>query len=122
MQTPDDADRSGMSDYRFVYVTAKDEEEAARIGRTVVSERLAACANVVGRIRSFYWWQGTVQEDSEAILILKSRKPLLEALVERIKALHSYTVPCVVSLAIDGGNAEFLRWIGEETRSAGPAA
>ena len=105
-----------MSEYRFVYVTAKDDAEAAAIGQTVVSERLAACANVLGPIRSFYWWEGQVQDDREAVLVLKSRAALIDSLVARIKVLHSYSVPCVVSLEIVAGNPDFLRWIGAETR------
>jgi periplasmic divalent cation tolerance protein len=105
-----------MSEYRFVYVTAATEAEAARIGEAVVRERLAACANVIGPIRSFYWWEGTVQDEREALLVLKSRDELIEPLVARVKALHSYTCPCVVALAIERGNPDFLRWIGEETR------
>ena len=105
-----------MSEYRFVYVTTKDEAEAAMIGRAVVSERLAACANVLGPVRSFYWWEGQLQDDREAVLILKSRAPLIEVLVARIKALHSYAVPCVVALEIGAGNPDFLRWIGAETQ------
>jgi periplasmic divalent cation tolerance protein len=108
-----------VSEFRFVYVTAKDEAEAARIGRAVVSERLAACANVFGPIRSFYWWEGKVQDDSEAVLVLKSRAALIDSLVARIKSLHSYSVPCVVSLEIEAGNPDFLRWIGAETRAPG---
>jgi periplasmic divalent cation tolerance protein len=106
-----------MSDRRFVYVTTQDEAEAARIGEALVRERLAACANVLGPIRSFFWWEGKVQDGREAVLVLKSRAPLVEALVARVKALHSYSVPCVVSLAIEQGNPDFLRWIGEETRT-----
>jgi periplasmic divalent cation tolerance protein len=112
-------ERSVMSEYRFVYVTAKDEAEAAKIGEAVVRERLAACANVLGPIRSFYWWEGQVQDDREAVLVLKSRAPLIDALVARIKALHSYSVPCVVALEISQGNPDFLRWIGIETQASG---
>lgn len=108
-----------MSAFRFVYITTRDEAEAARIGEALVRERLAACANVLGPIRSFYWWEGKVQDDREAVLVLKSRDALIEPLVARVKALHSYSCPCVVALEIAQGNPDFLRWIGEETR--GPA-
>lgn len=108
-----------MTPYRFIYITAKDEAEAARIGETLVRERLAACANVLGPIRSFYWWEGRVQDDREAVLVLKSREALVEPLVARVKALHSYSVPCVVSLEIGAGNPDFLRWIGAETEAGG---
>jgi periplasmic divalent cation tolerance protein len=110
-----------MSAYRFVYITTRDEAEAARIGEALVRERLAACANVIGPIRSFYWWEGAVQDEREAVLVLKSRRELIDSLVARVKALHSYSCPCVVALEIAEGDPDFLRWIGEETRPAASA-
>lgn len=100
----------------MVYVTASSCEEAAKIGRVAVEKRLAACANVLGDIRSFYWWDGKIQDDSEAALILKTTADRLDSLIAEIKALHSYTVPCVVALPIGAGNPAFLEWIGRETR------
>lgn len=102
----------------FVYVAASSAEEAGQIGRALVEARLAACANVFGAIRSFYWWQGAVQEDTEAALILKTRAGLVEALTAKVKELHSYDCPCVVALPIEGGNSEFLAWIDAETSAA----
>jgi periplasmic divalent cation tolerance protein len=99
----------------MVYVTTGSRAEAAKIGRTIVKERLAACANVVPEIASFYWWEGTVQEDSEASLILKTRRELTENVISRVKELHSYDCPCVVSFPIAGGNIDFLNWIIKET-------
>jgi periplasmic divalent cation tolerance protein len=104
---------------RFLYVTAPNAEEAGKIGEALVQERLVACANVLGPISSIYWWQGQVQRDSEAVLIAKTRADLVERVIARVKALHSYTVPCVVSLPIDQGNPDFLRWIEAETAPAG---
>ena len=102
----------------LVYVTASNAKEADGIARQVVTERLAACANILGAIRSLYWWQGKIQEEDEVSFILKTERALVERLTKRIKELHTYTVPCVVALAIDGGNSEFLRWIAEETEKA----
>ena len=99
----------------FVYVTARDREEALAIGRALVEESLAACANVIEPMRSIYWWQGKIEEAMEAVLIVKSREALLEPLTERIKTLHSYDCPCVVALPITGGNADYLAWIAAET-------
>lgn len=101
--------------FRFVYMTAGTPEEARRIGRTLVEERLAACANVIEGMRSLYWWEGAVQEDTEAVLIAKTRTDLLERLTERVKTLHSYSCPCVVALPIEGGNPDYLRWLAAET-------
>jgi periplasmic divalent cation tolerance protein len=99
----------------FVYMTASSGEEARRIGRALVEERLAACANVIDRMTSFYWWQGKIEEGAEAVLIAKTTRAKLDALTARVKSLHSYTVPCVVGIRLDGGNADFLSWIAAET-------
>ena len=99
----------------LVYVTCGDEDEARRIGRTLVEERLAACANVIGGMKSIYWWQGAVQEDGETILIAKTKQGLVDRLSARVKELHSYDVPCVVALQIAGGNSDFMQWIEDET-------
>lgn len=105
-----------MSEARFIYITTGDEAEARKIGEALVRDRLVACANVLPPIRSFYWWEGEVQDDTEAVLVAKSTADRVDGIVERVKALHSYTVPCVVALPIDAGNPAFLDWIGEETR------
>jgi periplasmic divalent cation tolerance protein len=99
----------------FVYVTASSRNEALSIGRAVVSERLAACANVLDGMTSIYWWQESLQEDAEATLILKTRSDLIERLTIRIKDLHSYDCPCVVAIPIAGGNPAYLQWIDKET-------
>jgi periplasmic divalent cation tolerance protein len=98
-----------------VYVTASSREEALAIGRTVVGERLAACANVIGGLRSIYWWQGEISEDEEALLILKTTDTRITALIERIRALHSYTTPCITAWPIAAGNPDYLAWIEAET-------
>ena len=99
----------------LVYVTAKDEAEAKTIARAVVGERLAACANVLGRIDSVYWWQCRVCEDNEVALLLKTSAERKSELIHRIKELHSYECPCVVCLPIADGNRDFLHWIAAET-------
>lgn len=100
---------------RLVYITTASAEEAAEIGRMLVEERLAACANLLGPIASIYWWEGKLQHEEEAALIVKTTEALVERLVERVKQAHSYTCPCIVALPIVGGNQEFLDWIGLET-------
>jgi periplasmic divalent cation tolerance protein len=103
-----------MSSRCIVYMTAADRAEALAIGRVLVAERLAACVNVLGDITSIYRWEGTVQEDGEVAVIAKTTSERVAALTERVKTLHSYTVPCVVELPINKGNPEFLKWIDDE--------
>ncbi len=100
---------------QWLYVTCADHGEAERIARTLVEERLAACANILGEIRSFYWWEGQVQDETEVALVLKVTRALSDAATRRIKDLHAYACPCVVALDIQGGNRDFLNWIVKET-------
>ena len=99
----------------LIYATVPSREEARRIAGAVVGERLAACANILGETTSLYWWEGAVQEDKEVALILKTEEALIDRLTARVKALHSYTVPCVVALPIKAGNPDYLAWIDKET-------
>jgi periplasmic divalent cation tolerance protein len=103
---------------RMLYITCGSREEATAIARTVVEERLAACANIIGAMRSVYWWQGSVAEDDEIVLILKTTAERAGELTERVKALHSYDLPCVVEIPLGGGNAAYLDWIAAETADA----
>ena len=99
----------------LIYVTAGSRDEALAIARELVNSRLAACANILAGTTSVYHWEGEVCEEEEVSLILKTRDDLVERLVEKVKDLHSYDCPCVVSLPISGGNAAFLEWIDAET-------
>ncbi|HEX9702194.1 MAG TPA: divalent-cation tolerance protein CutA [Rhodospirillales bacterium] len=100
----------------LVYVTAGSRDEAVKIGRAAVESRLAACANVLpAPTTSIYWWQGKLEQAEEVSLILKTRAALVDELVAKVKAQHSYDCPCVVALPIEGGNPQFLEWIDAET-------
>jgi periplasmic divalent cation tolerance protein len=97
-----------------VLVTAPSAEKAAELGRAAVSERLAACANVVPGIRSIYRWEGKVQDEPEVLLILKTTRARFEALRERVLALHPYRVPEVLALPVEAGSEAYLEWIAGE--------
>ena len=102
-------------EFVVVLVTAGSAEEAAKIGRALVDERLAACANVLGPIRSIYRWQGAVEDATEHLLLLKARAADLAALEAEVRARHSYDVPEVLALPIRGGSAAYLAWLAEST-------
>jgi periplasmic divalent cation tolerance protein len=99
----------------FIYVTAGDVEEARRIGRQVVEEQLAACANILSGMTSIFRWQGKVEEASEALLVLKTTEQKLDSLIARVKSLHSYECPCIEALPVVEGNRDFLEWVVRET-------
>lgn len=84
------------------------------MARTLVNERLVACANILGKMTSIYQWQGALEEQEEVAVLLKTRRDLTDAVTERIKSLHSYDLPCVISLLIQGGNPDFLSWLQGE--------
>jgi len=103
---------------RFVYMTAGNPEEARRIGRDLVSARLAACVNILPRMDSIYVWEGKLEEASEVVMIAKTVEARVAELIDRVKALHSYSCPCIVSLKVEDGYPPFLQWVAEnvETR------
>jgi periplasmic divalent cation tolerance protein len=105
-----------MSDVCVVLVTAPDAEKAAELGRAVVEEKLAACANLVPGLRSIYRWQGKVEDASEVLMLLKTTDERFEALRARIVALHPYQVPEVVRLDVAGGHPPYLDWVRDSTR------
>jgi len=95
-------------------MTARDENEANKIGQILVREKLAACVNYFP-IKSIYWWKGEVEEGKEVAMIAKTRADLMDRVIERVKQLHSYAVPCVVAWPIKEGNQDYLDWIQEST-------
>jgi len=97
-----------------IYITAGSEEEAAGIGRTLIEERLAACINILP-VRSVYWWEGSIEDEAEVAAFIKTRASLAEKVIDRVKSLHSYEVPCVVVLPIKQGNPDYLQWIEKST-------
>jgi periplasmic divalent cation tolerance protein len=98
-----------------VYIIAADSGEANRIADALVAERLAACVNILGVVRSVYRWQGQVECADEVALIAKSTAQLFDALAARVRALHSYETPAIVAWPIVAGDAAYLDWIGAET-------
>ncbi|MCZ6605633.1 MAG: divalent-cation tolerance protein CutA [Alphaproteobacteria bacterium] len=102
--------------HSLVYITCDDMPEAQRIAAALIEERLAACANMIEGMTSCYRWQGEIRSDREVVLIAKTKTALVPDLTDRVVALHSYDLPCVVAVAIDGGNPQFLEWISEETK------
>lgn len=104
-----------MADYVQVVTTTDSEEDAARLARSIVDARGGACVQVVP-IRSFYRWDGAVQDDPEWQLQIKTSASALDALIAHIKSEHSYDVPEIITTPITGGNDAYLSWVDEETR------
>jgi len=101
--------------YHLIYITTKDEDEARGIGKKLVEEKLAACVNI-HPMKSIYRWEGKIEEEGETALLVKTKAELADEVIERVKELHSYEVPCIVSLPIEKGNPDYLKWIEESTK------
>ena len=99
----------------MIYITAKNAEEAEAIGSALVEERLVACVNIIEKVRSIYRWKGAIERESEAVLIAKTKEPLVAQVIARVKALHSYEVPCIEAIPIVNGHPAYLKWICDET-------
>jgi periplasmic divalent cation tolerance protein len=104
-----------MADFRPVMatITAPNLETAERIARRLVDDRLAACVQIVDRIRSIYRWQGKVQEEPEVLLIVKSAEPLIPRVEALLRELHPYEVPELAAMPITAGSAAYLKWLAE---------
>lgn len=99
----------------IVFVTVPSRGDGERIAEAVVGERLAACVNIIGPIRSIYRWQGEIARDDEHLLLIKTTRARYAALETRVRALHTYEVPEVVALPIAMGSAAYLDWIKQVT-------
>jgi periplasmic divalent cation tolerance protein len=104
-----------MTDFIQVFMTAEKKEEAENIASAMVEKRLAACAQLLGPIRSTYWWEERIETSDEWLCIMKSRKDLFEKLEKAIREMHPYDVPEIVALPIVAGSRDYLKWLGQET-------
>ncbi len=100
----------------MIYITTNSEEEAEIIGRNLVSRKLAACVNIISNMKSIYHWEGKIESADEVVLIAKTKKALINEIIENVKTLHSYECPCIVAIPIIGGNEDFIKWIRDETK------
>jgi periplasmic divalent cation tolerance protein len=100
-----------MTDKRLVLTTAASEPEAKRIARELVDRRLAACVNIVPRIQSVYRWEGAVEELEEYLLLIKTAESKEEELRQAVGELHSYELPECISITMESGSADYLKWI-----------
>lgn len=104
-----------MSNELIVFVTATNADEANKIAESVVNERLAACVNIVPGVESVYRWEGKVTRDAEILLVVKTTDERYPDLERRVKELHSYSTPEVISFRIERGSADYLKWLREST-------
>lgn len=100
-----------MTDKVVVLSTAGSQAEAARIAEELLEKRLAACVNIVGRIQSFYLWNDKLQRDEEFLMIIKTCRAKVDKLRETIREMNSYELPEFITLSVEGGSDDYLRWL-----------
>jgi periplasmic divalent cation tolerance protein len=105
-----------MTETVVCFVTAPEGEPATKIARTLVEERLAACVNVVPGLRSIYAWEGEICDDAEVLLVVKTRRALLERLDARLHEIHPYDTPELLALPVEYGAKKYLAWVDEVAR------
>jgi len=99
--------------YIIILITCPGEKEAKRICRALLNAKLAACVNIIKAVESFFWWQGKIDTAKEALLVVKSKRVKLAAIIKLVKSIHSYQVPEIIALPIIGGIKSYLSWIDD---------
>ena len=97
-------------------ITAVGMDEAENVAGRLLSEKKAACVNIIPGVESRYWWKGKIESAKEYLLIVKSSSDMLEGIIRIVKEIHSYEVPEIIALSIMGGSADYLKWMQEELR------
>ena len=96
-----------------IFITCANKKEARRIACGLVKNKLAACVNILDKVKSFFWWEAKIDQADEILLIIKSKKTKLSRIIKLVKSMHSYQVPEIIALPIVGGYKPYLRWIDE---------
>lgn len=99
--------------YIVILITCAKKQEAIKIVKALLLKKLVACVNIVDKVESFFWWKGKIDRAQECLLIAKSTRAKLAKITKVVKSLHSYVVPEIISLPVDGGNKTYLNWIDD---------
>lgn len=102
-------------DHIVVLITASSTDEAKKISDSLIKKNLAACANLINPIQSIFRWQGNICDESETLIVIKTRAALFDSLQDEVQKTHSYEVPEIIALPIINGNDNYLKWIDKET-------
>ncbi|MFH1823983.1 MAG: divalent-cation tolerance protein CutA [Candidatus Firestonebacteria bacterium] len=100
-----------MKNYIVVFITVSSKKESKKITEYLIKNKLAACVNEIPNISSTYWWKEKIEKSKELLLVIKTKKSVLNKLIKEVKKIHSYSVPEVIALPIIDGNKDYLDWI-----------
>lgn len=107
-----------MPKIAVIYTTCRDKAEAKKIARALIRGKLVACANILGEAYSIYFWNGKIREEKEVTVLFKTKKSLETEAMKKIKEIHSYKCPCIISLHIAATDAKYLRWVDLSLRKS----
>jgi periplasmic divalent cation tolerance protein len=99
-----------------IFITTGTDEEAHKVAKALLNNRLAACVNIIPKINSLFWWNGKLDSAQESLLLVKSKASVLHEIVTLVKEIHSNEIPEIVALPIVGGNPDYLDWISREVK------
>lgn len=97
--------------YSIIYITTSGVEEAKKIAKSLLKDHLVACANIIPIMESIYWWDGSLEEDVESILLVKTSSELVDKVIDRVEEIHSYQTPCALEIQIKKGSQNYLDWL-----------
>jgi len=103
------------SEFVFLYSTFPDRQAAEKVGRALVEAKLAACVNILAPSASIFPWEGKLEVSEETAILIKTRRAVAERVIATARPLHPYTLPCFLILPIEGGSADYLDWVREQT-------
>ena len=106
-----------MAGQVVVFITADSEKTSAAIAKSLLSKRLAACVNELPGVVSRYWWKGSLETSREILLTVKTKRSMVKRIIAETKKVHPYDVPEIISIEIQEGNADYLKWIDNETKA-----
>lgn len=98
----------------IVYITTSGLIESKKIAKMLLEEKLAACINIIPTVESIYLWKGKIEEDSESIMVVKTRSELVENVIKKVEEVHSYEIPCVLEITLNKGSKPYLKWMKNE--------
>lgn len=100
--------------YSLIYITTSGVSESEKLAKKLLHEKLVACTNIIPEIKSFYLWNGGIEEDEESILIVKTKDDKVDAVIKRVEELHSYETPCILQFEVKKGSKDYLHWMENE--------
>ncbi len=100
--------------YSIVYITTSGALESKEIAKKLLEEKISACINIIPTVDSIYLWKGKIEQDSESIMIVKTKSELVEEVIKRVEEIHSYEIPCVLEITVNKGSKNYLEWMESE--------